>query len=151
MGKVNTEGSMSIYLNTSKPLENYKELFNEKYFIDKSQIIELLNDRISTKSKYVCITRPRRFGKSSVADMLGAYYSKAVDSKGIFNKLNISKVSEYEEYLNKYNVIHIDIQKLRKIHQIIIKRSFQFIIIPVCQKNNNNHNRKHNQKNNQYY
>lgn len=103
---------MSIYLNTSKPLENYKELFNEKYFIDKSKIIELLNDRISTKSKYVCITRPRRFGKSSVADMLGAYYSKAVDSKDIFNKLNISKVSEYEEYLNKYNVISISFNKI---------------------------------------
>ena len=98
---------MTVYLNTNKCLENYKELFKEKYFVDKSEIITLLNDKISTKSKYVCITRPRRFGKSSVADMLGAYYSKAVDSKDIFDTLKISKENQYEEHLNKYNVINI--------------------------------------------
>lgn len=72
---------MSLYLNTNKPFENYKELVNEEYFVDKSSMIRLLNKKISTKNKYICMTRPRRFGKSSVADMLGAYYSKAVDSK----------------------------------------------------------------------
>ena len=82
---------MTVYLNTSKPLVNYMNLYNEEYFIDKSIIIEKLNKRINTTSKYVCITRPRRFGKSSVADMLGAYYSKAIDSKDIFDNLNISK------------------------------------------------------------
>ena len=56
---------MTIYLNTTNPLENYRELLNEEYFVDKSTIIEILNKRISTKSKYICITRPRRFGKSS--------------------------------------------------------------------------------------
>lgn len=98
---------MSIYLNTNKSFENYKELVNEEYFVDKSSMITLLNKRISTKSKYICVTRPRRFGKSSVADMIGAYYSKAVDSKKIFNKLNISKAPTYEKHLNKYNVINI--------------------------------------------
>ncbi|MBU3106978.1 AAA family ATPase [Clostridium gasigenes] len=98
---------MAIYLNTNKPLENYRELFDEKYFVDKSKIITLLNDRISTKGKYVCITRPRRFGKSSVADMLGAYYSKGVDSKVMFDTLKISKANSYEKHLNKYNVINI--------------------------------------------
>ncbi|MGL5087756.1 MAG: AAA family ATPase [Clostridium sp.] len=103
---------MAIYLNTNKSLENYKELFNEKYFIDKSKIIGVLNNRISTKGKYVCITRPRRFGKSSVADMLGAYYSKAVDSKWIFDTLKISESNCYEENLNKYNVINISFNKI---------------------------------------
>ncbi len=98
---------MNLYLNTDKPLKNYNELFNEEYFVDKSLIIKLLNKKINTKSKYVCVTRPRRFGKSSVADMLGAYYSKAVDSKNIFDKLKISKTYGYEENLNKYNVINI--------------------------------------------
>ncbi|QAA32219.1 AAA family ATPase [Clostridium manihotivorum] len=98
---------MTMYLNTDRPLKNYKELINEKYFVDKSLIIKLLNEKISTKSKYVCITRPRRFGKSSVVDMLGAYYSKAVDSKNYFNELKISKVNSYKEHLNKYNVINI--------------------------------------------
>lgn len=84
---------------------NFKELFSEGYFIDKSEIISLINKKISKKSKYLCITRPRRFGKSSVADMLAAYYGKIVDSKEIFDNLKVSKANSYEENLNKYNVI----------------------------------------------
>ena len=103
---------MTVYLNTSKPLVNYMNLYNEEYFIDKSIIIEKLNKRINTTSKYVCITRPRRFGKSSVADMLGAYYSKAIDSKDIFDNLNISKSRYYEENLNKYNVVTISFNEI---------------------------------------
>ena len=104
--------NLSIYLNTSKAFDNYNELTNEKYFIDKSLIIELINERIFTKSKYICLTRPRRFGKSSVADMLGAYYGKAVESKDISDNLNISKTKKYKEHLNKYNVISISFNKL---------------------------------------
>ena len=103
---------MSIYLNTNKPLENYKDLHRSRYFIDKSLIIDRLNEVIETSDKYICITRPRRFGKSSVADMLGAYYSKGLNSKEIFDNLNISKVQSYKEYLNKYNVISISFNKL---------------------------------------
>ena len=103
---------MSIYLNANKPYENFQELVNEEYFVDKSKIISLLNKKIWTKGKYICITRPRRFGKSSVADMLGAYYSKAVDSKELFDKLNISRCDGYEENLNKYNVINISFNEI---------------------------------------
>ncbi|WP_294404080.1 AAA family ATPase [uncultured Clostridium sp.] len=103
---------MAVYLNTNRPFENYKELTREEYFVDKSSMIEIINSRLSTKSKYICVTRPRRFGKSSVCDMLGAYYSKAADSKNIFDKLKISKSSAYEENLNKYNVIFISFNRL---------------------------------------
>lgn len=103
---------MTIYLNTNKPLENYKNLYRSKYFVDKSLIIGKLSEVIETSDKYICVTRPRRFGKSSVADMIGAYYSKAVDSKEIFNNLNISKVATYAEHLNKYNVINISFNNL---------------------------------------
>ena len=96
---------MAIYLNSDKPFNNYKKLLNTKYFVDKSLIIEKINEVIDTADGYICITRPRRFGKSSVADMLGAYYSKAVDSKGIFDNLKISSCDSYKENLNKYNVI----------------------------------------------
>ena len=50
---------MSIYLNTKNPLENYIELYNEEFFVDKSEIIASINKIISSKSKYICITRPR--------------------------------------------------------------------------------------------
>ncbi|WP_411680003.1 AAA family ATPase [Clostridium thailandense] len=103
---------MAIYLNTNKPIENYKRLLNTEYFVDKSAIIEKINKIINTANCYICVTRPRRFEKSSVADMLGAYYSNSMESKYIFNTLNISKASNYEENLNKYNVISISFNKL---------------------------------------
>lgn len=103
---------MAIYLNSIRPFENFKELFLEEYFVDKSEIIDMVNKRISTKSKYLCITRPRRFGKSSVADMLGAYYGNAVDAKEIFDNLKVSKSDSYEENLNKYNVIAISFNEI---------------------------------------
>ena len=115
---------MSIYLNTKRPLENFKELYGDNYFVDKSEIISLLNEKISTKGKYVCITRPRRFGKSSVADMLGAYYSKSYDSSEVFENLNISKDSSCLDNLNKYNVINIsfnDIPEYTKTYNDYIK------------------------------
>ncbi|MGM9977535.1 MAG: AAA family ATPase [Clostridium sp.] len=111
---------MSIYLNTKNPLEKFKELFREKYFVDKSMIIEKMNEVLETASKYICITKPRRFGKSSVADMLGAYYSKAFDSKEIFDKLNISKSKSYKKNINKYNVINISFNETT-----IISKSYE--------------------------
>ena len=75
---------MTLYLNTNKPLENYTRLVNTENFVDKSMIIEKTNKLINTTNNYLCITRARRFGKSSVIDMLGAYYSKLFDSRFIF-------------------------------------------------------------------
>ena len=98
---------MAIYLNTDTALRNFNELANSKYFIDKSNVLRKLNTFISTPNKYICITKPRRFGKSSIINMLGAYYTKGYNSKDIFDKLNISKENSYLENLNKYNVINI--------------------------------------------
>ena len=103
---------MAIYLNSINPYENYRSLYRSKYFVDKSLIIDKLNEVIETSDKYICITRPRRFGKSSVADMIGAYYSKAVNSKEVFENLEISNEDNYKEYLNKYNVISISFNEI---------------------------------------
>lgn len=103
---------MAVYLNTNRSLENYEKLYRSKYFVDKSLIIERLNEVIGTTDMYICVTRPRRFGKSSVADMLGAYYSKAVDSKYIFDTLKISKKDNYQKSLNKYNVVNISFNQI---------------------------------------
>ncbi|MDY4079096.1 MAG: AAA family ATPase [Clostridium sp.] len=103
---------MTIYLNTNIALENYKELIRSKYFVDKSQIIDKFNDLIGTSECHVCITKPRRFGKTSIINMLGAYYTKGYNSKDIFDKLNISKSKSYMENLNKHNVINISLSNL---------------------------------------
>ncbi len=103
---------MATCFNTESALILYKELANSEYFIDKSAMIEHLNKRIRTNTKYVCITKPRRFGKTSVFNMLGAYYGKAYNSKELFDKLKISKSESYEAHLNKYNVISLCLSDL---------------------------------------
>ena len=103
---------MAIYLNTDAALENYKKLIKSAYFIDKSMILDKLNKLIDTSDCYVCITKPRRFGKSSIINMLGAYYTKGHNSKDIFDKLNISKSDSYLENLNKYNVIKLSFNEI---------------------------------------
>ncbi len=103
---------MTTCLNTKSALILYQELLNSEYFVDKSAIIENISKRIRTNTKYVCITKPRRFGKTSILNMLGTYFGKAYNSKDIFDKLQISKSKNYRTYLNKYNIIHITLNDL---------------------------------------
>ncbi len=103
---------MNLYLNTNTALENYNQLVRSKYFVDKSNIIEKINNIVETSDKYICITKPRRFGKSSIINMIGSYYTKNHDSKDVFDKLDISKSDSYLEYLNKYNVINLSFSEI---------------------------------------
>ncbi len=121
---------MGIYLNPDN--NRYERLCNSPIFVDKSLLIEYTNKAINTSNDCICITRPRRFGKSTDAIMLVAYYSKGTDSKDLFNTLNISHCPSFLEHLNKHNVIHLNIQDflsttnsidemLVKINRIILK------------------------------
>lgn len=84
-------------------------------YVDKSPMLELLNGfNEDPTPKFVCVTRPRRFGKSVTAAMITAYYSRGADSKSIFDALAIAKSPTYAEHLNRHNVIAIDIQYLFK-------------------------------------
>lgn len=86
---------MALYLNTNAAYKDFRMLSSDKYFVDKTGIIEKVSERIRTKNRYLCITKPRRFGKTSVLNMLGAYLGKAYPSKEIFDNLNISKSESY--------------------------------------------------------
>ena len=77
-------------------------------FVDKSGLIEILNDNINTSHRYICVSRPRRFGKSVAAKMIYAYYDRKSDSKSLFDDLEISKSESYEKHRNKYPTIYID-------------------------------------------
>ncbi len=101
-----------MFLNNEGGYKNFKELLNSKYVVDKTNIISILNGIIGTKQKYVCITKPRRFGKSSVIDMLGAYYSEDLDSSSLFKGMNIEQKESFSEHLNKYNVIKLDFSRV---------------------------------------
>ena len=82
---------MTYFINKKILSNSFTEAYNSEFFVDKSEIIENLNKQIKTSGKFICITRPRRFGKTINAMMLETYYSKNANSKEIFDKLNISK------------------------------------------------------------
>lgn len=88
----------------------FREALNSEIYVDKSGLIDYTNKLLCTTQKYICNSRPRRFGKSMTADMLASYYSKGADSKDLFSSLEIASSPTYEKHLNKYDVIHIDVQ-----------------------------------------
>lgn len=88
----------------------FQNAVNGEIYIDKSGLIELTNRFLGTPQEFICNTRPRRFGKSMAANMLAAYYSKGCDSREFFKGLQIEKNASYEKYLNKFDVIHFDVQ-----------------------------------------
>jgi hypothetical protein len=100
---------MGSYLNTG--FEKFEESLNARLYVDKSELIDILNSNIKTPQKYICISRPRRFGKSVTANMLCAYYSKDTDSSFLFDNLKISHDGSYKTHLNQYNTIFINMQQ----------------------------------------
>ena len=100
---------MGIYLNPGS--ERFRSSLRSQIYIDKSLLIGKINRNIRTEQKYVCVSRPRRFGKSMAADMLAAYYSVGEDSSALFDELKISGESSYREHLNQYDVIKINMQE----------------------------------------
>ena len=99
---------MGTYLNPGN--SGFASVLRTKY-IDKTGLIDVINSTIDTGMNLTCISRPRRFGKSYAAQMLCAYYDWTVDSRSLFerpNQLTITKKASYQDHLNKYNVIYID-------------------------------------------
>ena len=98
---------MGNYLNPGN--ENFRKTVAADIYVDKTMMIEKINRFIDTGNSYVCVSHPRRFGKTINGNMLAAYYSKGCDSSDLFSCFKIAEVPEYKEKLNKYNVIQIDI------------------------------------------
>ena len=105
---------MGRYLNSSTPYALYQGEANQPYFVDKSLLLTELFPVLDAGNQHVCITRPRRFGKTIMANMIAAFLSKKVDSDSIFGRLKIAGNTKYKEYRNKYNVISIDFSKISR-------------------------------------
>lgn len=105
---------MGNYLDSRDAFTTYTEVFKSPYFVDKSAILETLIPRIGTTEKFVCVTRPRRFGKSIMANMIAAFFSRGCDSRDIFSRLDIAGMSAYTEHVNRYPVISISFNRLPK-------------------------------------
>ena len=101
--------SSGIYLDPGN--KGFREAIRSKIYVDKTGLIAFTNGCINTKEKYICVSRPRRFGKSMTLEMLAAYYSCGCDSRELFAGRKIEKDETFEEHLNKYAVIFLNMQQ----------------------------------------
>lgn len=100
---------MGTYLNPDN--SKFQESINSDIYVDKTGLITYTNSVIHTQQKCICVSRPRRFGKSMAANMLSAYYSRGCDSKELFQNLEIAEDDQFETYLNRYDVIFLNVQE----------------------------------------
>ena len=106
--RLESEGdSMGVYFNPSNA--SFRQARNSRIYVDKTGLIEQLNMRLSTEDKCLAVSHARRFGKSHAAGMIDAYYSLGCDSGELFDDTKIARDADYRKYMNKYNVIHLDI------------------------------------------
>lgn len=109
---------MGMFLNNLNCFEDYREMVSDTYFVDKSALLRELIPALEKKNRYFCITRPRRFGKSVMANMVGAFFGNAADSSSLFDGQQITKDKEgnenpdYYKHLNQHNVIFIDFSEV---------------------------------------
>lgn len=100
---------MGIYLNPDN--EKFFQAVNSSIYVDKTGLIGYTNQKMRTLGKYICVSRPRRFGKSMAANMLAAYYGRACNSRELFEKYAIAGDETFEKHLNRYDVLFINMQE----------------------------------------
>ena len=130
---------MGTYLNPGK--ESFEEALNSEIYVDKTEMLRYLNSVVKTKQKYVCVSRPRRFGKTMAADMICAYYDREADSRALFEKLKLAagdptwkseSNNKWDRYLGEYDVIRLVMtrffkrnvtvrQALKKMQKLVIR------------------------------
>ena len=98
---------MGIYFNPNNM--SFSSDKNSKIYVDKTILIEYLNGNLCKNTKCLAVSHARRFGKSHAAGMIDAYYSLGCDSTKLFENTKLSQTPDYKKYMNKYNVIHLDI------------------------------------------
>ncbi|MCL1990000.1 MAG: ATP-binding protein [Defluviitaleaceae bacterium] len=99
---------MGYYVNPGS--RKFKMGLNSEIYVDKSHLLAETNALFDTERRFVCLSRPRRFGKTMAANMMAAYYGSGEDAGKLFENLNISTHESYEQHLNQYTVIMINMQ-----------------------------------------
>ena len=120
---------MGIYLNPDS--SKFEEAVNSDIYVDKTGLLAYTNSVLHTMQKYICVSRPRRFGKSTAANMLTAYYSRGCAAGQLFSRFEIAKNSAFKQYLNQYNTISVNMQEiLSRSHSIyeLIERFSKLVI-----------------------
>ena len=106
---------MGVYFNPNN--ESFTQAKNSMIYVDKTGLLEVLNRRLSTEDKCIAVSHARRFGKSHAAGMIDAYYSCGCNSLKLFENTKIATNADYKKYMNKYNVIHLDISSVWDFHK----------------------------------
>ena len=105
---------MGMFLNPSAPAAAYKKMSASRFFVDKSRLLAELVQSMDDNQKYICITRPRRFGKTVMANMVGAFFGKGSGCGDLFRDLEISKSEACMRHLNQHDIIYIDFSRMSK-------------------------------------
>ena len=100
---------MGIYLNPGNI--SFAKTIRSEIYVDKTGLIACTNEYLNTKNQYLCVSRPRRFGKSMTLEMLAAYYSCGCDSRELFAGFKIAQHKDFEKHLNQYDVIYLNMQQ----------------------------------------
>ncbi len=85
---------MGIFFNFGN--EGFSSVVSSQLYVDKTGLIDYVNQVVGTEQRMLCVSRPRRFGKSMAVKMLVAYYSKGCDSKQLFHHLKIENLPNYD-------------------------------------------------------
>ena len=104
---------MGRFLNIGN--DRYEAFSKTKYFIDKTEMLNVLLEK-DADEKFICSSRPRRFGKSITANMMTAYFSKGADSRSLFEPLKCTKNELFLKNMNQYDTIFVDIQEIGRAH-----------------------------------
>lgn len=99
---------MGIYLNPGN--ERFRQIINSEIYVDKTGLLNYTNKVLNTMQCCLCVSRPRRFGKSMAAAMLAAYYDCECDSRTLFSRFEIAKSSDFETYCGRYDTVFINMQ-----------------------------------------
>lgn len=100
---------MGIYLNPENTA--FRKTVHSEIYVDKTNLIACTNKYLNTRDQFLCVSRPRRFGKSMTLEMLAAYYSRGCDSRELFRGYKIEHHASFEEHLNRYDVIFLNMQR----------------------------------------
>ena len=98
---------MGLYLNPNA--DAFLQNKNSRIYVDKSMILDELNQILCTNEDFVCMSRARRFGKSMAGNLISAYYSRGCDTRDVFSGMKIGQLPDFDRYLNKFNVIKLDL------------------------------------------
>lgn len=105
---------MGMYLNSKMPYDMYKKITLNPYFVDKTLLLDEIIPSFDSINCYCCVTRPRRFGKTIMANMIGAFFGKTDRKDRIFDQLAVSENAGYQSHLNRHDVIYIDFSRAPK-------------------------------------